>query len=116
MDTEARERFTFFQPLNRFADAADHAADQTELVEAEEWIADRRLEEEGGRRISDWTWEEFTDESWKHEAEIAELAGRVGQPWHPEVPDEPITEDDVRALREAGPQRYRVGKCWAVRA
>lgn len=115
MATKTRERFTVVQPLNRSADPAEHAADQAELREAEEWIADQKLTQQGGRRVSEWTWTEFTEGPSEHLAEIVALADRIGQPWHPEDPGDLITEDDVRRLREAGPQRYRIITCWAVR-
>jgi hypothetical protein len=116
MRTRTKERFVVAQPFTVGQDPAEFAADAGELRAAEEWMADNKLAREGGRRVSDWTWEVETEQPWQFSARIAELRERIGEPWEPETPDDLITAEAVDRIEQAGPLHYRIGKCWAVRA
>jgi hypothetical protein len=114
MPTRTKERY--FVALPQPPGLEECALDVAELRDNEEWLADANLKREGGRRVSEWTWTDETEDPRSFEARIAELADNVGEPWDPSNPDDRITAEDVDRIGAIGPLRTRIGKCWAVRA
>jgi len=113
MMTATREKFHVIQPQV----GEDHAADAAELREADEWIADAKLAEQGGQRVSEWTWENWPETPGQFEANIAALRERIGQPWFDDDPDGRIVQEwEVDQIEAGGPIQYQHGWCWAVKA
>jgi hypothetical protein len=111
MPTRTKERFKVAIQISPELEAA--AADLSAL---EVQMADDKLACEGGRRVSEWSWETETEPAWVFESRVAELQAKIGEPWDDSDPDDLVTAEDVERGRARGPNRYRIGSCWAVRA